>query len=153
MSPSLKAILMITAVVISVVGVLLSERLIRSRAHKRLKARPQRSPSEFAAAFYPDAQREVPQRVRRVLDSVAATFHLDTAGAQPSDHILKDLSFDDLDSLSTVELVMALEKEFAIKISNSDAASLHTVGEIVEFIGLKTERPSTTDGPKSTPAA
>ena len=46
---------------------------------------------------------------------------------------------DDLgaDSLDTVELVMALEEEFASEISDSEAEKILTVGDAVNFIAGK----------------
>lgn len=43
---------------------------------------------------------------------------------------------DDLgaDSLDTVELVMALEEEFGIEISDEDAEKIRTVGDAVKYI-------------------
>jgi len=43
---------------------------------------------------------------------------------------------DDLgaDSLDTVELVMALEEEFNIEISDEDAEKIRTVGDAVKYI-------------------
>lgn len=43
---------------------------------------------------------------------------------------------DDLgaDSLDVVELIMSVEDEFGLSISDEDAANLTTVGKIVEFI-------------------
>ncbi len=38
------------------------------------------------------------------------------------------------DSLDTVELIMALEEEFGIEISDSDAEKLKTVGDAVTYI-------------------
>lgn len=46
-------------------------------------------------------------------------------------HIVNDLG---LDSLDTVEFVMALEDEFNIEISDSDASSTQIVGEIAHLI-------------------
>ena len=40
----------------------------------------------------------------------------------------------DVDSLDTVELVMALEEEFDIEIAVGDAEKLETVGDIVDYI-------------------
>ena len=46
---------------------------------------------------------------------------------------------DDLgaDSLDTVELVMALEEEFAIEIPDEDAEKMSTVGDAVKYIEEK----------------
>lgn len=46
-------------------------------------------------------------------------------------HIMNDLG---LDSLDTVELVMALEDEFDIEISDGDASKTQVVGEIANLI-------------------
>jgi len=54
-----------------------------------------------------------------------------------AEEVTEDASFvEDLgaDSLDTVELVMELEKEFNMEISDEEAASLVTVGEAVKFI-------------------
>ena len=43
---------------------------------------------------------------------------------------------DDLgaDSLDVVELIMSLEDEFGVTISDEDAAQLYTVGRIVDYL-------------------
>jgi acyl carrier protein len=51
--------------------------------------------------------------------------------------VTSDASFmDDLgaDSLDTVELVMALEEEFDIEISDEDAEKIQTVQDAVDYI-------------------
>ena len=40
----------------------------------------------------------------------------------------------DADSLDVVELIMSLEDEFGIAISDNDAAQLYTVGRIVDYL-------------------
>ncbi len=55
----------------------------------------------------------------------------------PKDEISRSSSFvDDLkaDSLDVVELVMALEDEFDIKIPDEDYDKIGTVGEVIEYI-------------------
>ena len=55
---------------------------------------------------------------------------------------LKNVSsfIDDLgaDSLDIVELVMAMEEEFDIQISDENAEQIKTVGDAVEYIGSHT---------------
>lgn len=51
--------------------------------------------------------------------------------------ISKDTSFvDDLgaDSLDVVELVMALEEEFDMEISDGEAENIKTVGDVLDYI-------------------
>jgi len=53
------------------------------------------------------------------------------------EQVTTEASFmDDLgaDSLDTVELVMALEEEFDIEISDEDAEKIQTVNDAVEYI-------------------
>jgi acyl carrier protein len=53
------------------------------------------------------------------------------------DQVKTDSSFvDDLgaDSLDTVELVMALEEEFGIEISDEDAEKVMTVGDVMAYV-------------------
>jgi acyl carrier protein len=54
------------------------------------------------------------------------------------DQVTTSASFmDDLgaDSLDTVELVMALEEEFDIEISDEDAEKIQTVQNAIDYIG------------------
>ncbi len=47
-------------------------------------------------------------------------------------HFIEDLNADSLD---LVELIMALEEEFGVEISDEDANTLTTVGAAQEYIG------------------
>ena len=54
-----------------------------------------------------------------------------------AEQVAPEASFiDDLgaDSLDVVELIMSLEDEFGIAISDNDAAQLYTVGRIVDYL-------------------
>ncbi|MEZ6126197.1 MAG: acyl carrier protein [Planctomycetaceae bacterium] len=58
----------------------------------------------------------------------------------PKDDISRSSSFvDDLkaDSLDIVELVMALEDEFDIKIPDEDYDKIKTVGDVITYIEAK----------------
>ncbi|MEM7182709.1 MAG: acyl carrier protein [Spirochaetota bacterium] len=49
----------------------------------------------------------------------------------PEAHFIDDLGADSLD---TVELVMALEEEFGVEISDDEAEKIQTVGDVAKFI-------------------
>jgi acyl carrier protein len=46
----------------------------------------------------------------------------------------------DADSLDLVELIMELEDQFGIKISDEEAEKIVTVGDAVEFIAARTQK-------------
>ena len=57
--------------------------------------------------------------------------------------ILNNASFsDDLsaDSLDIVELIMAIEEEFDIEISDEDAEKLNTVQKSIDYINIKNKK-------------
>ncbi|CAH0026079.1 unnamed protein product [Clonostachys rhizophaga] len=55
----------------------------------------------------------------------------DTANIKPTAHFANDLG---LDSLDTVEVVMAIEEEFSIEIPDKDADSIHSIDQAVTYI-------------------
>ena len=67
----------------------------------------------------------------KVRDALAAQFELDPASITPETNLIDDIGADSLD---VVELIMDLEDEFGIAISDEDAAQLYTVGRIVEYL-------------------
>ena len=61
---------------------------------------------------------------------------VDQLGVAESE-VTKDAHFqDDLgaDSLDIVEMIMALESEFGIEVSDEKAEALQTVGDVIKFI-------------------
>ena len=67
------------------------------------------------------------QRIKEII-----VRQLEVDGSQ----LNEDASITDLgaDSLDTVELVMAIEEEFDIEISDADADNIITIKEIVDFV-------------------
>ncbi|KAF4301579.1 putative vacuolar protein sorting-associated protein 74 protein [Botryosphaeria dothidea] len=55
----------------------------------------------------------------------------DASKLSPTSHFSNDLG---LDSLDTVEVVMAIEEEFSIEIPDKDADQIHSVDKAVEYI-------------------
>ena len=71
---------------------------------------------------------EVYDRVKDVL--------VDKLGVDEND-ITEEASFQedlDADSLDLVELIMELEDQFSIKISDDDAQKIQTVGQAVDYV-------------------
>ncbi len=71
---------------------------------------------------------ELFQKVRSI---IAQQLGADEAEITEESHFIEDLGADSLD---TVELVMALEEEFGIEISDEDAEKIQTVGDVIKYI-------------------
>jgi acyl carrier protein len=70
-----------------------------------------------------------------VLAGLAAILE-EVAGVEPSDVTAEKTFIDDLDvdSLSMVEVVVAAEEKFGVKIPDDDVKTLKTVGDAVSYI-------------------
>lgn len=71
---------------------------------------------------------EVTERLNGVLVS---ELGLDAAKIKDDSHFEEDL---DVDSLGVVELLMALEDEFDVKIPDDEAESIMTVGQAIDLV-------------------
>ena len=67
----------------------------------------------------------------QVRNALAKQFELDPETITAETNLIDDLGADSLD---VVELIMSLQDEFGIAISDEDAAQLYTVGRIVEYL-------------------
>ena len=67
----------------------------------------------------------------KVRSALAKQFEIDPETITAETNLIDDLGADSLD---VVELIMSLEDEFGIAISDEDAAQLYTVGRIVEYL-------------------
>ncbi|SNQ49015.1 Acyl carrier protein [Frankia canadensis] len=70
-----------------------------------------------------------------ILAGLAAILE-EVAGVDPADVTAEKTFIDDLDvdSLSMVEVVVAAEEKFSVKIPDDDVKSLKTVGDAVSYI-------------------
>ncbi|KAL8092006.1 acyl carrier protein 1, mitochondrial-like [Apium graveolens] len=71
------------------------------------------------------------QVIDRVLDVVKSHPKIDPSKVTPDVHFQKDLG---LDSLDTVEIVMALEEEFKLEIPDKEADKIDSCGLAIEYI-------------------
>ena len=70
-----------------------------------------------------------------IKDGLASILE-EVAGVLPAD-VTEDKSFTDdldVDSLSTVEIALAAEERFSVKIPDDELANLKTVGDAVSYI-------------------
>ena len=67
----------------------------------------------------------------KIIEALAPQVELDPETITLETNLIDDLGADSLD---VVELIMSLEDEFGVTISDEDAAQLYTVGRIVEYL-------------------
>ena len=67
----------------------------------------------------------------KVKSIIADQLSVDEAQVKPEASFINDLGADSLD---TVELIMALEEEFGIEISDEEAEKIQTVQAAIDFI-------------------
>ncbi len=85
--------------------------------------------------------KELRNRVSRV---IAEQFHV------PDERITEAATLDEdlgATSIDRVEVVMSLEDEFKIVISDDEALRLHTVADVVACVAASVQRGATTAGP------
>ena len=75
------------------------------------------------------------QRQRASLISmIADRFNVPVSAITGKTNFAQDLNLDSIDSL---ELIMALEDTYDITVSDADAAKLQTVGDVIKLIDRK----------------
>ena len=103
----------------------------RARALAHLARNPPLEPAAFAETYFPAEHAAIARRLRELL-----TPHLpfDLARLHPDDRLVDDLRMDALDSMSTVEFILSVEKEFSIKLPEGEVAHILTLRDLTACV-------------------
>lgn len=75
------------------------------------------------------------QTIRKQIDQIVASeFELDAFTIKPESDLYNDLG---LDSLDAIDLVVALEKNFDIKVEEGAARKVRTLEQLYEFVAQR----------------
>ncbi len=77
------------------------------------------------------SEQEIQEILEKVKDLVASQLGKSKDKITPDSSFIEDL---DADSLDLVELIMSMEDEYGLEISDEDAESIITVKDAVKFI-------------------
>ena len=70
----------------------------------------------------------------KIIELLAKQFRIDASTINEETNIVEDLGAD---SLEIVDMLMALEENFGITVSDEEALTLKTVKDVAEFIERK----------------
>ena len=72
--------------------------------------------------------------IEKIIELLAKQFRIDASTIEEETNIVEDLGAD---SLEIVDMLMALEENFGITVSDEEALTLKTVKDVAEFIERK----------------
>ena len=72
--------------------------------------------------------------LEKIMDLLAKQLRIDVNTLSPDTNIVEDLGADSLD---IVEMLMAIEENFGITVSDEEALTLKTVRDVADFIERK----------------
>ncbi len=124
---------LVAALVVAGGGVFLHDRLNRRKAVRLLASRPQLGGADFGRSYFGESPRRaaLAAELRDILEH-HVPFKLD--GLSPDDALVRDLRMDELDSLSTVEFLLAVEARYGTKVPDSVAETLRTLRDLVDYL-------------------
>jgi acyl carrier protein len=109
----------------------LSDTAEKQKALSYMAGRPALSEEGFGKHFFPNSRAEIAAKLREILSH---HISIDLSQMQPNDRFIEDLRMDALDSMSTVEYVIEIEKEFGIQIPDSVAEKMTTFQSVVDYV-------------------
>src|ERR1700733_11451148 len=118
----------------------LSDEAEKQRALAHMAGRPAFNNEEFGKHYFQNDRAEVAAKLREILSH---HIPVDLSQMKPTDLFVEDLRMDALDSLSTVEYVIAIEKEFGIKMPDSAAEKMLTFQSVVDYVAEAVKNKST----------
>lgn len=72
--------------------------------------------------------------LEKIMDLLAKQLRIDVNTLSPDTNIIEDLGADSLD---VVEMLMAIEENFGISVSDEEAITLKTISDVADFIESK----------------
>jgi acyl carrier protein len=121
--------------IVAVVGiglfVWLQERSVRRLVMNRMHRRDARTAEEFGKQFFPP---DIAPIATRLWEILARHIEVDLSRLSPDDRFIEDLEMVELDSLSTVNFALDIEREFGISIPDTDAERLKTFRDVVQYV-------------------
>ena len=123
--------LVLVAMAISISQVRLSDASEKQRALHHVAGRQPLADTEFGREFFPPEQAEVASKLRSIM---SRHIPVDLSRLHPDDRIVEDIRMDALDSMSTVEFILEVEKEFGISIPDAAAEKMRTLRDATDYV-------------------
>jgi acyl carrier protein len=126
---------------------LITKRQLEAKLDEAFHGRAPLSGEQFYDAYFAKQgiPKEIPLNVKRIFEE---HFGTDFSRLNDDDDFSKELSFIwNYDSMVDVEIVIAIENEFGIKVTDSEATEMKTIKAIVETIWKKKSQQSDTPNP------
>ncbi|WP_019918980.1 acyl carrier protein [Methyloversatilis discipulorum] len=142
MTVALSALAGIAVVAFVVWSVRRESKAKEKKVQETFAGRESLTPDEFYDRYFlgQGVAPEVVSGIRKILEEQLAA---DMSRLRAEDDFSKNLSFFwDFDSMANVEIVLAIEEHFQIKIADPEAENTHTVSELVQLVSSKIGRPS-----------
>ena len=72
--------------------------------------------------------------LEKIMELLAKQLRIDVNTLSPDTNIIEDLGADSID---VVEMLMAIEENFGISVSDEEAITLKTISDVADFIERK----------------